>query len=64
MKICMAAAFDIKNKLSWSGTPLSLFSALSGYKTNDIETVNLSLYHNVFNTRINAIKNCDIKESI
>ena len=64
MKICMAAAFDIKNKSSWSGTPLSLYSALSGYKTNDIETINLSLYHNVFNTRINAIKNCDIKESV
>lgn len=64
MKICMAATFDIQNQLSWSGTPLSLYSAFKNYDENDIETINLSSYHNALNIHINALKNCDINKSL
>lgn len=60
----MAASFNIKNELSWSGTPFSLYSKLNEYENSNIETLNLSSYHNFFNVRINAFKNCDIKESL
>ncbi len=64
MKICMAAPYDIQNKLSWSGTPLSLYSALNEYPNNEITTLTLSDYHNKLNLSINALKHCDIKASV
>lgn len=60
----MAAHYDIKNARSWSGTPLSLYSALNSYDDNDITTINVSEYHNAFNIRANALKHCDLKESL
>ncbi len=60
----MAAPYDIKNARSWSGTPLSLYSALNSYDDNDITTLNVSEYHNAFNTRANALRHCDLKESL
>ncbi len=64
MKICMAAPYDIKNARSWSGTPLSLYSAMNSYDENEITTLDLSEYHNAFNVRMNALKHFDFKESV
>ena len=64
MKICMAAPFDIKNKMSWSGTPLSLYLALNSMDENEVTTLNLSDYHTPMNTKLNMLSHCDIKSSI
>lgn len=64
MKICMAAAYDIKNKSSWSGTPLSLYNALNQYDDTDITTVNLSEFRTPIKVKLDAIANCDIKKSL
>ncbi|MBQ8783438.1 MAG: glycosyltransferase family 4 protein [Clostridia bacterium] len=64
MKICMAAPYDIKDRLSWSGTPLSLYSALSDFSENEVTTLKLSDYHTQINTKINMLSHCDVKNSI
>ena len=64
MKICMAAPFDIQNKMSWSGTPLSLYLALNSMNENEVTTLNLSDYHTPLNTKLNLLSHCDIKSSV
>ena len=63
MKITMAAPYDIKNKMSWSGTPLSLYTALNNYKENTVKTINLSDYHTNFAVKKNLFSHLDLKKS-
>lgn len=64
MKIAMAAAFDIKNNKSWSGTPLSLYNGLCNYEDNEIETINLAEYHTDKLIKKNIIDYISVKKSI
>lgn len=64
MKITMAAPYDIKNNMSWSGTPLSLYTALSDYKENTVKTINLSDYHTNFAVKKSLFSHLDFKKSI
>lgn len=64
MKICMAAAYNIKNNRSWSGTPLSLYLAMTKNSSAQIDTLDLTEFQTLLQLRINAIKYCDISESI
>ncbi|MBQ6554523.1 MAG: hypothetical protein IJL89_04760, partial [Firmicutes bacterium] len=63
MKICMPAAFDVKNPRSWSGTPLSLYNALSDFSGVEISTVDLSSMHNKMNETVSVIKHIDLSFS-
>ena len=64
MRICMAAAFDVKNKMSWSGTPLSLYNALCGITGNEIETVSLDTMRTSQSEAAYVLKYLDIPLSI
>ncbi|MBR6635766.1 MAG: glycosyltransferase family 4 protein [Clostridia bacterium] len=63
MKICMAAPYDITNSKSWSGTPLSLYSAMKEIDGNDITPFDISKYHNYFNVRANILRHLDVTDS-
>lgn len=64
MRICMAAVYDIRNPRSWSGTPYSLYKAMSAIDENEITTIRLSDYHTQRNLKQNMLRNTDIKESL
>lgn len=64
MRICMAATYDIQNSRSWSGTPYSLYSALSSIDTNEMTTLNLSQYHTAWNTKMNMLRHTDLRSSL
>lgn len=63
MKICMAAPYDITNSKSWSGTPLSLYSAMREIDGNEITTFDISKHHNYFNVRANILRHLDVADS-
>lgn len=63
MKICMPAVFDVRNPKSWSGTPLSLYSALSEFSDVELTTVDLSSMHNKTNETLSLLKHLDLKLS-
>lgn len=63
MKICISAAYDVKNPKSWSGTPLSLYHAVSHSPDVEITTVDLSSMHNKTNEIFSIIKHIDLSLS-
>ena len=60
----MAAPYDITNSKAWSGTPLSLYSAMKDVDGNDITPFDISKHHNYFNIRATTLKYLDLKSSI
>lgn len=64
MKITMVAPYNIKNNMSWSGTPLSLYNALKNCEENIVSTVNLSEYYTDFRVKTNLLSHLDIKRTI
>ncbi len=64
MKICMAAAFDIRNARSWSGTPYSLFCALDALPQTEIDTLDLSALHTGVLLRRNTLRHLDVARTL
>ncbi len=64
MKICMAAAFDIRDARSWSGTPYSLFCALDAFPQNEIDTLDLSALHTDAAKRRNTLRHLDVVRTL
>lgn len=64
MRLTMAAPYDIKNPRSWSGTPLSLYTALDKSGRAEVETVDLSAGHTPWNIKFNAAVYGDIARTL
>lgn len=63
MKILMPAPYDVTNPRSWSGTPLSLYSAMSKINGNEVTPLDLSSFQTQSDIRINTLKNLDFKST-
>lgn len=65
MKLAIAGSYDIKNKLSWSGTPLSIYNELKKQKDiKEIYDINLSELIKNREYKMNTYLNIDLVNSL